>query len=157
MGAGRSDHLACLLLGSNIRPEEHLPLALQRLRALLTVERISSTWQTPAVGSAGPDFFNAAVLVRTGLRPEELKAQVLRPLEAELGRVRGADKNAPRTMDIDVIVWDGQVIDPQLWTRAHVAVPVAEVWPGLLTGPGGETLAQAAARLAQSASIRPAA
>lgn len=147
-------HRACLLLGSNIRPAHYIPLAVQRLEALLIVERVSHTWETPAVGSSGPNFLNQALLVRTDLAPQELKEQVLRPLESDLGRVRSADKNAPRTIDIDVILWDSQVVDEQIWQRAHVAVPVEEVWPEPLPGPGGETLAQTAARLQRMNPIR---
>jgi 2-amino-4-hydroxy-6-hydroxymethyldihydropteridine diphosphokinase len=147
-------HRACLLLGSNIEPERHLSLAVQRLQALLIVERVSHAWETPAVGSEGPNFLNAALLVRTDLAPQELKEQVLRPLENELGRVRGAYLSALRTIDIDVILWDDQVLDEMIWYLAHVAVPAEEIWPQPLPGPGGETLVQVAARLERTTPIR---
>ena len=147
-------HRACLLLGSNIEPERNLSLAVQRLQVLLIVDRVSHAWETPAVGSDGPNFLNAALLVRTDLAPQELKEQVLRPLETELGRVRSTDKNSPRTIDIDVILWDDQVLDEMIWHLAHVAVPAEEVWPQPLPGPGGETLVQVAARLERTTPIR---
>jgi 2-amino-4-hydroxy-6-hydroxymethyldihydropteridine diphosphokinase len=147
-------HRACLLLGSNIEPERNLSMAVQRLQVLLIVDRVSHAWETPAVGSDGPNFLNAALLVRTDLAPQELKEQVLRPLETELGRVRSADKNSPRTIDIDVILWDDQVLDEMIWHLAHVAVPAEEVWPQPLPGPGGETLVQVAARLERTTPIR---
>jgi 2-amino-4-hydroxy-6-hydroxymethyldihydropteridine diphosphokinase len=146
-------HRACLLLGSNIEPERHLSLAVKRLQALLIVERVSHAWETPAVGSEGPNFLNAALLVRTDLAPQELKEQVLRPLENELGRVRSLDKNAPRTIDIDVILWDDHVLDETIWHLAHVAVPAEEIWPQPLPGPSGETLVQVAARLERTSPI----
>lgn len=147
-------HTACLLLGSNIQPEHYLPLAVQQLHGLLVVERVSRAWLTPPVGSDGPCFLNAAMRVRTTLKPQALKEQVLRPLEGRLGRARSADKNAPRTIDVDVVVWDGQVLEPRLWEMAHIAVPVAEVCAEGLTGPGGETLAEAARRLQGTAAMR---
>lgn len=144
---------ACLLVGSNIRPEYHLPLAVRQLHGFFVVEGVSRVWQTPAVGSMGPPFLNAAVRIRTALGPEEMKREVLRPLEAQLGRVRSEDKNAPRTIDIDLVLWGEEVLEPRIWEWAHVAVPVAEVWPYPLIGPGGETLQEAARRLRTNVQI----
>lgn len=147
------DH-ACLLLGSNIAPEHNLPRAVALLRRHVEVSGASRVWETPAVGSSGPNFLNAAVLARTHLDPGELKRLVLSAIEQDLGRVRTADKNAPRPIDIDIVAWNGQVTDPDVWRYAHAAVPVAEVLPGNLHPAQGETLAQAAARLRQSNPIR---
>jgi 2-amino-4-hydroxy-6-hydroxymethyldihydropteridine diphosphokinase len=144
-------HRACLLLGSNIRPEHYLPLAVRRLHDLMAVIRVSPVWETHAVGSDGPNFLNAAVLVRTDLEPQALKEQVLRPLEAQLGRLRGADKFAPRTIDLDVLLWDDQVVEPALWQQAHAAVPAARVWLPPL--PSANELAEAASRLESSNSL----
>ncbi len=148
-------HRICLSLGSNIRPELALPEAVRRLHGLFVVESCSQVWETAAVGGDGPNFLNAAVLLRAPYDPAALKDQVLRPLEAEMGRVRGADKNAPRTIDLDVILWDGQVIDEQLWERSHLAVPILEVWPEPVLAPNGESLRAAAARLSRQTAIHP--
>lgn len=147
-------HRACLLLGSNIRPEHYLPLAVQMLHGLLVVESASRVWQTPPVGSDGPSFLNAALRVRTSLGAEALKHTILRPLEAQLGRVRSPDKNAPRTIDVDAVVWDGEVLDPRLWELTHIAVPTAEVWGEGLLSPSGEALGQVAQRLTTGSTIR---
>jgi 2-amino-4-hydroxy-6-hydroxymethyldihydropteridine diphosphokinase len=146
-------HQACLLLGSNIQPERNLPQAVHLLGQDLLILQVSSVWETPAVGSTGPDFLNAALLAGTSLDEKNLKDQILRPLEARLGRIRSADKNAPRTIDLDLIIFDGRLLDPTLWRHAHRAVPVAEVLPGF-TDEGGKTLRETAARLASSSSIR---
>ena len=140
-------HQVCLLVGSNIQAEENLRLALQRLQEKVTILRTSSVWKTAAVGSDGPDFLNLAVLVATPLTAPELKMQVLRPLEAGMGRVRTVDKNAARPIDLDIIVFDGETLDGLLWEHAHRAVPVAELLPELRSN-SGETLPQAAQRLA---------
>ncbi len=120
-------HLICLLLGSNIRAKEFLPQAVEHLREHLVVLRTSSVWESHAVGSDGPAFLNAAVLAMTHLDAGSLKELVIRPVEAQLGRVRTQDKSAPRTIDIDLILFDQQVEDPDLWTLAHIAVPVSEI------------------------------
>lgn len=116
-----------LLLGSNIRPEENLYQAMKLLQRKVTVLQSSSVWESAAVGSDGPVFLNAAVLVQSTLGKKLFKEQVCRPLEAMLKRVRTQDKNAPRTIDIDIILFDGQVVDPSLWVHAYVAVPVSEI------------------------------
>lgn len=146
------EHQACLLLGSNIQPEKNLTLGLNLLRNMVTIVRLSSVWETPSVGSSGPDFLNLAALITTSLKANELKAQVLRTLEKQLGRVRSANKNAPRTFDIDIILFDGQLLDPNLWVYAHRAVPVAEIMPDYLSS-RGDTLKDAASELAKSTLI----
>ena len=140
-------HQACVLLGSNILPEENLGRAWQRLQERVDIVRSSSVWESAAVGSDEPDYLNMAVLIFTPLDAAGLKTQVLRPLEAELGRVRSADKNAPRPIDLDIIVFDGQPVDELLGKYSYRAVPVAELLPDLSVNQG-ETLAQRAGRLA---------
>ena len=131
-----SNRVVCLLLGSNIWPEMNLKHALHMLRDQLGILKISSVWKTRAKGSPGPDFLNAAVLAETDLSADELKEDVLRPLETKLGRVRKADKNAPRTMDIDIIIFDGLLMDEDLWQQAYVAVPVSELLPDYISDNG---------------------
>lgn len=131
-----SEHQACLLLGSNIQPEHNLPLAIEGLQDHLTILRISRVWETPSVGTAGPNFLNAAILARTPLDQNTLKLAILTPLEARLGRVRSSDKNAPRPIDLDIILFDGRVLDSTLWHFAHRAVPIADVQPDLRSDSG---------------------
>jgi 2-amino-4-hydroxy-6-hydroxymethyldihydropteridine diphosphokinase len=144
---------ACLLLGSNIRPEDHIPLAVDLLQKQLSVLQASSVWETTAVGSDGPNFLNAALLVSTSLGINALKERVLHPIEAQLGRVRSRDKNAARTIDIDMLIFDGQTLDSTLWNYAYRAVPAAELLPETLSGTG-EKLKDAAARLYRTGQIR---
>ena len=148
-----SEHQACLLLGSNIQPDRNLPLAIACLRNCLIILRISSVWETPPVGSAGPSFLNAALLATTPLKQKELKFQILTPLEAQMGRLRSADKNAARPIDLDIILFDRLILDPTLWHFAHRAVPVAEIQPDIHSE-DGETLKEAAAKFMSDGSIR---
>lgn len=137
----------CLLLGSNIDPEVNMPRAVLELCRHFRLLGVSKVWETPPVQGDGPNFLNAAVLVETDFEPERIKMEVIRPLETQLGRTRTADKHAPRTIDIDVVIWGEHTIDPQLWEFAHVAVPAAELLPELRSPTGDERLADAAARL----------
>ncbi|NLA93214.1 MAG: 2-amino-4-hydroxy-6-hydroxymethyldihydropteridine diphosphokinase [Spirochaetales bacterium] len=123
------NHTVCLLLGSNIEGERNLVEALNLLKGEMTLLESSAVYHSPAVGSDGPDFLNAALLAMTPLSREALKEEVFRPIEAKLKRVRTADKNAPRTIDIDLITYDGEVVDPTLWDYGHIALPVGEILP----------------------------
>jgi 2-amino-4-hydroxy-6-hydroxymethyldihydropteridine diphosphokinase len=148
-----SEHQVCLLLGSNIQPECNLPLAVDHLQNQLTILRISSVWETSPVGSAGPNFLNAALLAQTPLGQNTLKLKILTPLETKMGRLRSADKNAMRPIDLDIILFDRLQLDPTLWHFAHRAVPVAEIQPDIRSE-AGETLKEAAAKFMSKSFIR---
>ena len=149
------DAEAIVGLGSNLRPEANLSRAVELLRKASEVAAVSSAWATAAVGPPGqPPFVNAAVLLRTRLPPGRLKAALLRPLEAELGRVRTGDRFAPRTIDLDLVAYTARPgpariapLDPDLLRHAHVALPASEVAPDWVHPGTGETLAELAARV----------
>jgi len=142
----------CLSLGSNIAPERNLAIALSELKSQFSVLAVSHFWQTSAVGSDGPDFINAAILVSSFQAPQWLKEQIIRPLETRLGRVRTQDKNAPRPIDVDIVVKGDQPYDDNLWNFVHLAAPVAELLPDLRSPWTGERLENAARRLMGAAS-----
>ncbi len=144
--------LVVIALGSNIAPEQHLPRAMRALREQVGLpRRLSQVYETPPVGAPGtPWFLNAAVLLETSRHLPGLR-MALRRIEAQLGRVRTQDPNAPRTIDLDPVLWRDSPEGPvqvlamkDLLQYAHVAVPVAEVvpqWPFQ-----GQPLARWAAR-----------
>lgn len=142
-----------LLLGSNIEAEYYITQAIRELKAQLTVTAISSAWESEAVGSSGPPYLNAALLVDTDLEAAALKRTILAPLETRLARVRSADKFADRTIDIDIIAVDGRVVDPELFIRAHIALPIAELLNDLYDA-HGISLAQRAEELEHTTTIR---
>jgi 2-amino-4-hydroxy-6-hydroxymethyldihydropteridine diphosphokinase len=146
-------HQACLLIGSNIDPELNIPQAVLLLQESLTVLEVSSVWKSASVDCCYPDFLDMAASVSLELGAAELKDQILRPLEAQMGRVRTADKNASRPIDIDIILFDGNVIDPGIWQYVHMAVPVAELFPETQSKTG-ELLKDTARRLAQVTPIQ---
>jgi GTP cyclohydrolase I len=98
----------------------------------IAVTEVSCLYESPAVGGDYPPFFNAVAVVETELDPGDLKT-ALRGVEAGLGRVRTADKNAPRAIDLDVVLYgdldDAKlgIPDPDLSEYSYVAVPAAEV------------------------------
>lgn len=150
-------HWLVVAAGSNIDPARNLPAALRRLHERLEVVRVSAVYETPPVGAPGtPDFWNAAILVRSDLTPARVKHEILRPIEAELGRTRGDDPNAPRTIDLDLVLWSGGPVedpqtalllpDPSLTEQAHLAIPVSEVASDWVDPASGRTLSQLASR-----------
>ena len=63
---------------------------------------------------------------------------MLHPIENLLGRVRTQDPNAPRTIDLDPLIFDGNQLDDLLWDYAHMGVPVAEIVPGFIDSRSGK-------------------
>src|SRR5512141_2224954 len=122
-------HKVYLSLGSNINAETNLPRAIQLLANYGDVEAVSGVWESHAVGSNGPNFLNASVLFLTELSAQELKERVIGPVEAALGRIRTADKNAPRTIDIDIMMVDGKPFNLDRWDNAFVLLPIADLLP----------------------------
>jgi len=146
---------AYISIGSNVDPARWLPPAVGRLRQLGDILGVSRVHQSPAYGSEDhPDFLNAAALVATPMNPFEVRAK-LREIESSLGRVRGSDKFAPRTIDLDLCLYGRLVLDgpdlvlphPDVIERAYVAGPLAELDPDYRHPVTGETLASIASRL----------
>lgn len=140
-------HLAYLSLGSNIEPESNLPKAARLLAQHGQVGKTSSVWETKPVGGGGGNYLNACLEYETALSQTALKETVLRPIETQLGRKRSADKFAPRTIDIDILVFDGEIVGERWLTQAFVVVPLAEILPEFKNPASKESLQDAATRL----------
>jgi 2-amino-4-hydroxy-6-hydroxymethyldihydropteridine diphosphokinase len=146
---------AYLSLGSNIAPERNLPAAVKALGRYGKVVRVSRVWESTPVGFAGQaNFLNAAVLLETNLLAAELHDIAIAAIEHELGRVRDPrNRNAPRTMDIDISLYNRdrlqlgrrRIPDPDILTRAFVAVPLSELDPTYVHPEVERTLAEIAA------------
>lgn len=147
-------HQIVIGIGTNISPVENMRSSLYLLGRMVSIQRQSGFWKTPSVGSPGPDFLNAAVLVNTGYILQQLRNEVLRPIESLLGRVRTQDPNAPRTIDLDPLVIDGTQLDEQLWSYAHMAVPVAELIPDFIDQQSGKRAKDIASELLKSSPIQ---
>lgn len=151
--SNKSLNRVVILLGSNIQPAENLRNANKLLSTHLSIVSSSRVWETTAVGSDGPNFLNQAIKVETHRNADEIKNEIIKGIETELGRVRTEDKNAPRTIDLDIILFNETVIDHALWEKAFVAVPVAELEPEIINPDNQLTLAQIAGKLKSSTKV----
>lgn len=121
-----------LNLGSNIEPEKNIPQAVNLLREVVDVQSVSLIWETKSVGYDGANFLNMCLLIYTLLHADELKEKILRPIENELRRVRTENKNYPRTIDIDIVLFNETPHNLETWNHAFVIVPLAELIPNFV-------------------------
>ncbi|MCY3022976.1 MAG: 2-amino-4-hydroxy-6-hydroxymethyldihydropteridine diphosphokinase [Planctomycetota bacterium] len=145
-------------MGSNIRPEANIPAALEKLMRAVRVTATSTFYRTAALQRSGtgeegrttdPEFLNGVWKIETDLDARALKFTVLRRIEDELGRTRTADKYAPRTVDLDLLVYGDTAIDeaglrvpdPDIRSRSFLALPLLELCPDLALADTGERLA----------------
>lgn len=143
-------------LGANLGDARGtLGLAIQALAKLPDTALLSasSVYRSAPVAASGGDYFNAVVALATGLQPASL-LQALQRIEAEHGRQRPY-ANAPRTLDLDLLLVDDRVINepqlqvphPRLHERAFVLQPLLEIAPDAAhpqLGPLAPYLAQTA-------------
>ena len=161
---------AFLGVGSNLHPEENIRSALRLLAdtPALMILGISTFYRTPPLPAPGapqssveddPDFLNGVLEIRTTFSPEEVEA-LLTETEDALGRVRSGDKYAPRTIDLDLLLYLPENEDepgdtgqepgrtsahPDIRTRPWVAWPLWELAPELLLPPDDTPLREIAA------------
>ncbi|MDN0083989.1 2-amino-4-hydroxy-6-hydroxymethyldihydropteridine diphosphokinase [Crenobacter sp. SG2305] len=148
---------AFIALGSNLEaPAEQVRAALAALAESdgVRLVRASSLYRTAPVGYLDqPDFINAVAELDTSLGPHQL-LDTLMEVETRFGRVR-TFRNAPRVLDLDVLLYEGVTLDderltvphPRMHERAFVLVPLAEIAPEVAVGTHGMA-AQLAAGLA---------
>lgn len=124
---------AIISIGSNIEPEKHI---------LEVQEAISSKWpgaqfadalKTEPIGSENSHYYvNTACKLQTSLTMEQLESEC-KHIESLLGRVRDPqNKFADRTMDLDIILWNGKIIDEDVHTREFLKKFIHELAPGVL-------------------------
>ncbi len=120
-------NIAIIGVGSNINADVNIPKMLKILRSKVEIIKVSSMIQTKPVGMVNqPDYTNGAVKISTPLSKEELNL-VLKEIEDQLGRDRTVPKFSPRTMDLDMVVWNGRIIDKDYYTRDFLRKSVQEV------------------------------
>jgi 2-amino-4-hydroxy-6-hydroxymethyldihydropteridine diphosphokinase len=133
--------------GSNIEPERNLTLASQELVRVFPDTRFSSWYRNPAIGFQGDDFINFAAGFSSDLPVHEV-VRNLQAIETLCGRPRGAPRWAPRSMDLDILLYDALICDepklklprPDLLKRAFMLGPLAELAPDLLHPTAGVTV-----------------
>lgn len=143
--------MAWVGLGANLGdPAATLREALAALAAHPQVRQdaLSRLYRTGPIDSSGPDYVNAVVRLRTTLSPLAL-LDLLQDIERRHGRERPY-RNAPRTLDLDLLAYDGQRLDtprltlphPRMHQRAFVLRPLSDIDPGMTLpqGPVDELL-----------------
>lgn len=122
---------AVIGVGSNVEPERNVPEARRHIARRHVILAASPFVRTRPVGCVDqPDFTNGALLLETPLDRERLRAD-LKVIEALLGRPYGENRYGPRTIDLDIVVWNGQVVDPDFHTRLFLRQAVMAVLPDL--------------------------
>jgi 2-amino-4-hydroxy-6-hydroxymethyldihydropteridine diphosphokinase len=122
---------ALIGVGSNINPQVNIDRAEQLLKQKLHFVACASRLQTKPLGfAAQPDFINSAFLIETEFDEAELKL-FLKATEKLLARVRGPNKNGPRTIDLDILVFNSEIVDDDVYERDFLRKLIAEVFPDL--------------------------
>jgi len=136
-------------VGSNVEPEENLRLACAELRRRFGGLEVSSVYRNPPVGFSGEDFLNLVAVFETERSPAEVITE-LEEIHDLAGRQRGGERFGPRTLDLDLLLYDDLVTDgpPVTLPREDVLKydfvlgPMAELAPELVHPVEGRSLAE---------------
>jgi 2-amino-4-hydroxy-6-hydroxymethyldihydropteridine diphosphokinase len=156
---------AYVALGANLGDRAAaLACAVEALRATsgVRVVNVSRSWETAPLGPPQPAYLNAAAALDTELSALALLAR-LHEIERAAGRARGAERNLPRTLDLDLLLFGGLVIEapelvvphPRMHERAFVLEPLAEIAAQEVHPVLGESIAALAARVRDPQRARP--
>ena len=122
-------------VGSNVERRRHIRAAIADLRTVFGDLRLSSVYESPALGFDGDPFYTLVLGFSTDMTVQELNAR-LRAIEDAHGRRRGGNRFAPRTLDLDVLTYGDSVLTTAGETKiprdeitkyAFVLFPLAEV------------------------------
>ena len=135
--------------GSNVEPERHMQQAVIELAAAFPGARFSSWYRNRAVGFDGDDFINLVAGFGTAL-PVDAVLERLHAIEGRCGRGRDAPRWAPRSMDLDVLLYGDLVCEspglklprPDLVKRAYMLGPLAEIAPQVVHPTAGLTIGE---------------
>ena len=134
--------IAYIALGANLGNSEHtIELAIQSLSSIDSTDlaKVASLYRTAPIESSGPDYINTVAQIFTRLSAPALLEQ-LQNTEQTAGRER-LYKNAPRTLDLDILLYGDAHISspnltlphPRMWQRAFVLHPLFEIAPQLVS------------------------
>lgn len=116
--------------GSNINPRENIKLAKEKLSGHTKLINTSKFVKTEPIGYKDQnDFYNGAFLVNTEMRYKDLR-ELLKDIEKDLGRKRTGNINGPRTIDLDILIWNDRVVDQDVYDREFLQEAIRELMPG---------------------------
>jgi 2-amino-4-hydroxy-6-hydroxymethyldihydropteridine diphosphokinase len=145
-------------IGSNIEPEANLELAVAELRRRFGSLTLSRVYRGPAIGFEGPDFLNLVARAETRHSPRWILSEI-ESIHRLARRERDGDRFRSRTLDIDLLLYDGLITcepgaelpRPDVLRYAFVLRPLAELAPDFVHPVTGRTLAEHWRELAPSA------
>ncbi len=116
-------------VGSNINPYKNIFDAQKEIASMHELIKTSSFLKTKPVGCTNQDdFINGAFLVHTKMDSGNLKSW-LKTLEEKLGRVKTENNNGPRIIDLDILVWNGVIVDSDVYDRDFLRGSILELLP----------------------------
>lgn len=135
MREARRLSVAFVAVGSNVKPRQNIVAALTLLQEKVRVRASSTFYRTqPLGGRRQPDFINGVWRIETALGPAQVKNDVLKSIESGLGRVHTDDRFGPRTIDLDLVLYNRLVTNDDGLTLPHpdvqrpfVFVPILEL------------------------------
>jgi putative transposase len=118
----------CIIgIGSNIDAETNISKMLEILKSHVEIIKVSSFIKTKPIGIENqPEFTNGAVKIKANLNREDLTG-LLKGIEDQMGRDRTAPKFGPRNIDLDIVVWNGDIVDDDYYTRDFLQKSVGEI------------------------------
>ena len=118
-------------VGSNFNPVENIAKARTFIQNKHPLVKVSRLRETRPVGDISlSNFLNGVFLIETEWNQHRLKSW-LKELEVDLGRVSGKTPSGFLPIDLDIVVWNGDVVDPDVYERDFLREAVLEVWPDL--------------------------
>jgi 2-amino-4-hydroxy-6-hydroxymethyldihydropteridine diphosphokinase len=132
-GDHKSLHTIYVSVGSNIDKIKHTQAGIDAMRKAFGKLQLSSVYESESVGFEGHNFYNMAVKAYTKLSVAKT-CSVLKQIEHDNDRQRADEKFAPRTLDLDLLLYDDEIIDspvvlprPEILYNAFVLWPMAEI------------------------------
>lgn len=120
-------NIAIIGIGSNIEAEKNIAEVLKILAERFELLKVSKFLRTHPIGIENqPDFTNGAAKIATSLDKKSLRTE-LKAIEDQLLRDRTLPKFGPRTIDLDIIVWNGKIVDRDYYTRDFLHENVSDV------------------------------
>ncbi len=119
-------------IGSNIDPYTNIKKSQVELQGIGNILKCATLVETAPLGFLDQAFFvNGACLFETKLNETALN-KALKDIEKRLGRIKTANKNGPRTIDLDIVVVGKKVIDEDFYKRDFLKTAVLEVLPNVV-------------------------